>query len=56
MSITLGPRSLSRLAGVHPDLVRVVKRGASMAHPAEDFTVIQGVRTKQEMWANYGKG
>lgn len=56
MSITLGPRSLSRLAGVHPDLVRVVKRAAEMAHPAEDFTIIQGVRTKQEMYANYGKG
>lgn len=56
MSITLGARSLSRLAGVHPALVRVVKRAAELAHPAEDFTVIEGVRSKQQMWANYGKG
>ena len=56
MSTTLGPRSLSRLAGVHPSLVRVVKTAAALAHPLQDFTVIQGVRTKQEMWTNYGKG
>jgi peptidoglycan L-alanyl-D-glutamate endopeptidase CwlK len=43
MSIILSPRSMSRLAGVHPDLVRVVKRAAAMS--ALDFTVLEGLRT-----------
>ena len=43
MSIVLGQRSLSRLEGVHPDLVRVVKRAASMS--SLDFTVLEGLRT-----------
>lgn len=43
MTITLGARSLSRLEGVHPDLVRVVKRAALIS--AIDFTVLEGLRT-----------
>lgn len=43
MAITLGQRSLSRLEGVHPDLVRVVKRAA--ANSDLDFTVLEGLRT-----------
>lgn len=43
MTITLGARSLSRLDGVHPDLVRVVKRAAAIS--SLDFTVLEGVRT-----------
>jgi peptidoglycan L-alanyl-D-glutamate endopeptidase CwlK len=43
MSIVLGPRSLSRLQDVHPDLVRVVKRAAAMSDL--DFTVLEGLRT-----------
>jgi peptidoglycan L-alanyl-D-glutamate endopeptidase CwlK len=43
MSIILGTRSLSRLHGVHPDLVRVVKKAASMSDL--DFTVLEGLRT-----------
>ena len=43
MSITLGPRSISRLADVHPDLVRVVRRAAAMS--SLDFTVLEGLRT-----------
>jgi peptidoglycan L-alanyl-D-glutamate endopeptidase CwlK len=56
MAITLGQRSLARLEGVHPDLVRVVKRAAAMAAPVDDFTVLEGVRSKEQCWANYGKG
>lgn len=56
MAITLGQRSLARLDGVHPDLVRVVKRAAAMARPEEDFTVLEGVRTREQMCINYGKG
>ena len=43
MSIILGQRSLSRLEGVHPDLVRVVKKAAAMSDL--DFTVLEGLRT-----------
>lgn len=43
MSIILGSRSLSRLEGIHPDLVRVVKRAATMSDL--DFTVLEGLRT-----------
>lgn len=44
MSITLGSRSLMRLEGVHPDLVRVVKRTAASSDL--DFTVLEGLRTE----------
>lgn len=56
MTITLGTRSLDRLSGVHPDLIAVVKRAASLATAARDFTVIEGVRSKEQMCANYGRG
>ena len=45
MSIVLGARSLSRLEGVHPDLVRVVKKAAAMSDL--DFTVLEGLRTQE---------
>lgn len=40
---TLGKLSLSRLEGVHPDLVRVVKLAISKS--TAEFTVGEGVRT-----------
>ena len=43
MSIILGQRSLSRLEGVHPDLVRVVKKAAALSDL--DFTVLEGIRS-----------
>jgi peptidoglycan L-alanyl-D-glutamate endopeptidase CwlK len=54
MPFSLGQRSLAELQGVHPDLVRVIKRAITIT--AQDFMVVQGTRTKEEMWANYGKG
>jgi peptidoglycan L-alanyl-D-glutamate endopeptidase CwlK len=39
----LGERSRSRLAGVHPDLVRIVERAIQIT--PVDFTVLEGVRT-----------
>ncbi len=56
MSITLGNRSLDRLEGVHPDLAKVVKRAAELATSAEDFTVLEGLRSHEQMCVNYGKG
>ena len=43
MTIILGQRSLSRLEGVHPDLVRVVKKAAVLSDL--DFTVLEGIRS-----------
>lgn len=43
MSFTLSQRSLSRLEGVHPDLVAVVKRTITVT--PIDFTVLEGLRT-----------
>jgi peptidoglycan L-alanyl-D-glutamate endopeptidase CwlK len=45
MSYKLGKRSLSTLEGVHPDLVKVVKKAIELTEC--DFTVIEGLRTKQ---------
>lgn len=44
MSIILSSRSLARLEGVHPDLVRVVRRAAATSDL--DFTVLEGLRTE----------
>lgn len=54
MSIILGQRSLSRLEGVHPDLVRVVKKAAALSDL--DFTVLEGLRTveRQKQLVNQG--
>lgn len=43
MSFQFGTRSLKRLEGVHPDLVKVMKR--AIACSTLDFTVLEGVRT-----------
>ena len=54
MSIILGSRSLTRLEGVHPDLVRVVKKAAALSDL--DFTVLEGLRTveRQKQLVNQG--
>lgn len=54
MSIVLGQRSLSRLEGVHPDLVRVVKKAAAMS--SLDFTVLEGLRTAARQKQLYDLG
>jgi peptidoglycan LD-endopeptidase CwlK len=43
MSFSLSAKSLAKLDGVHPDLVRVVKRAIAISEV--DFAVIEGVRT-----------
>jgi len=45
MAYHLGKRSRARLMGVHPDLVRVVKRAIDIT--PVDFTVIEGVRSRE---------
>lgn len=43
MTIILSERSLTRLDGAHPDLVRVFKRAAAISNI--DFTVLEVLRT-----------
>lgn len=54
MAIILGARSLSRLEGVHPDLVRVVKKAATMS--SLDFTVLEGLRTSARQKQLFDQG
>lgn len=44
MGFRLSARSEKRLVGVHPDLVRVVRRAIEIS--TVDFTVLEGVRTE----------
>jgi peptidoglycan L-alanyl-D-glutamate endopeptidase CwlK len=45
MTFRLSQRSLARLVGVHPDLVRVVKHAIGIT--SVDFTVLEGVRSAE---------
>ena len=49
-----GATSLKRLEGINPHLRKVVDRALEIAE--EDFMVIEGLRTKEQAWANWGKG
>ena len=44
MTYNLSKKSRDRLAGVHPDLVKVVERAIEITEV--DFAVLEGVRTK----------
>ena len=50
----LGATSLARLKGVHPDLVKVVKRAIELT--PIDFTVLEGLRTKERQAQLVAKG
>ena len=54
MSYKLGTRSKSNLKGVHPDLVKVVEKAIGLT--TQDFTVIEGVRTKERQQELYAQG
>jgi peptidoglycan L-alanyl-D-glutamate endopeptidase CwlK len=54
MAFTLGAKSLANLAGVHPDLVKVVKRAIEIT--SQDFTVGEGLRSKAQQAINVKKG
>lgn len=45
MAFRLSSRSLARLDGVHPDLIRVVKRAIELT--PVDFGITEGLRTKE---------
>ena len=50
----LGSRSRKNLIGVHPNLVRVVERAIQLT--TVDFTVLEGVRSREQCYRNWGKG
>lgn len=54
MAYVLSKRSLQRLDGVHPDLQKIVKRAISITK--QDFMVLEGVRSVEQCYINYGKG
>ena len=54
MTFGLGAKSLRNLERVHPKLAAVVKRAIQIS--TVDFMVLEGVRSKEQCWVNYGKG
>jgi peptidoglycan L-alanyl-D-glutamate endopeptidase CwlK len=50
----LGARSLSKLVGLHPDLIRVIKRAIEIT--PIDFTVVEGFRTVERQKALVSSG
>ena len=50
----LSKLSLGRLEGVNPTLVKVIKRAIEITQ--QDFLVVEGVRSKEQCYINYGKG
>ena len=49
-----GPKSLAKLEGVHPDLVRVLKLAISQS--PLDWMILEGVRTVERQHSLYGQG
>lgn len=54
MGFVLGNASIDRLIGVHPHLIRVVKRAITIT--PVDFKVIEGLRPPERCYENFGKG
>lgn len=54
MTFKLSQRSLAKLNGVHPDLIRVVKRAITITEI--DFTVTEGRRTVERQKQLYAAG
>jgi peptidoglycan LD-endopeptidase CwlK len=54
MTFTLSLKSEHRLQGVHPDLVRVVRRALELT--SVDFAVTEGLRTKERQAELVAKG
>jgi peptidoglycan L-alanyl-D-glutamate endopeptidase CwlK len=49
-----GAGSLAKMQGLHPDLVRVFKLAITLSEI--DFTIIEGVRSNEQCFINFGKG
>lgn len=53
MAFKLGNLSRKRLKGVHPDLVKVIEKAIEIT--PLDFTVLEGLRTRQRQLELYNK-
>ena len=51
---TLSAVDRTRMAGLHPDLIRVIERAAETS--PVPFKVVEGVRSDEQALINYGKG
>src|SRR5438309_972789 len=49
-----GPSSQARLIGLHPNLVKVLEKAIEIT--PIDFTIIEGVRSDEQCFINFGKG
>lgn len=56
MAISFSSTSANRLKGLHPDLLRVIHRAAALATTAQDFMVLEGARSDEQCYINFGKG
>ena len=54
MAFRLSSRSLARLDGVHPDLIKIVKRAIQITDV--DFGITEGLRTKERQKELVAKG
>lgn len=54
MTYSLSAASLAKAAGIDPKLMRVLKRAITITKV--DFKVVEGVRSRDTMWAYWGKG
>ena len=49
-----GAASEARLIGLHPDLIKVLRRAIQLSEI--DFTLMEGVRTAEQCYINFGRG
>ena len=54
MAYTFGKGSEARLEGLHPNLVKVLRKAIAIS--PIDFTIVEGLRSDQQCYINFGKG
>lgn len=54
MTNVFGKASQARMEGLHPDLKKVLELAITLSEI--DFTLIEGVRTDEQCYINFGKG
>lgn len=54
MANVLGKKSMDKLKGVHPNLVKILERAIQLS--SQDFTVLEGVRTPARQAELYAQG
>lgn len=54
MTYVFGKASQTRMEGLHPNLKKVLELAIMLSN--QDFTIIEGVRSDQQCYINFGKG